>query len=80
MKSTLPQKSRRLFNAFFDGIKEADIHAECSGRHIGLATADRGMEFLGPFLVGERQQPPANDVQMSIRSAMLSASSSSTPR
>jgi len=47
---------------------------------VGLSTADRGMKFLGPFWVGERQQPPANDVQMSIRSAMLSASSSSTPK
>lgn len=46
----------------------------------GLATADRGMKFLGPFWIGERQQPPANDIQMSIRSAMLNASSSSTPR
>jgi len=29
------------------------------------------MKFRGPFWVGERQQPPANNVQMSIRSAML---------
>ena len=35
---------------------------------------------VGLDLIGERQEPPANVVQMSIRSAMLSASSNSTPR
>lgn len=56
------------------------IRKECSIGQGGLATADRGIKLLGPFWVGERQQPPANDVQMSMRSAMLSASSNSTPR
>lgn len=46
----------------------------------GLVAAYCDMNFLGPFWVGERLQPPVNDVQMSIRSAMLSASSNSTPR
>ena len=65
-----PFKTQAAIEGFWC-LATADIHGPRSIRDSGLATADRSMKFLGLFWVGERLQPPANDVQMSIRSAML---------
>ena len=46
----------------------------------GLSQVNFCSSTVSPVRIGERQMPPANVVQMSICSAMLKASSSSTPR
>lgn len=46
------------------------LFGEYADVHTGLSPADRCRMYEGQFWVGERQQPHANDVQMSIRSAM----------
>ncbi|MEW2915598.1 DMT family transporter [Ruegeria sp. ANG10] len=51
-----------------------------SVRYSGLDPNHRCGAAVGPIWIGERHVPPANIVQMSICSAILRASSSSTPR
>lgn len=47
---------------------------------VGLRTIFFCDKAVGLVPIGERREPPANIVQMSIFSAILSASSNSTPR
>lgn len=70
----------QIFPISFCFGPKADIRRDTEKRKCRLALRFRRCDVVGLFLIGERRAPSANMGQMSIRSAMLKASSSSTPR